>query len=289
MCILHIKSSARGTLDILSGCCHTTEQATRHEQANSHSDLSSNCGECVAFFGELVRRIPLLRGCGSCISPRSLFSADACHVLYLPVLLCWPGYSKTKICIRSGISSAALRSNPATRCRCLAKYVFGLSVLWIALAFSLLIVYLNLQSEQVYKELIKLDRLKDQFLANTSHELRTPLNGIINITNSVLEDRAGSENTSQRHNLETVLSEARRLDRLIHDILDISSMRSGGIKLAPRSIDLHSIADASLYVISQLNDGKPIEFINRIPTDFPAVYADEERLYQIFITWLGMR
>ncbi|MDT0124864.1 ATP-binding protein [Paenibacillus sp. RRE4] len=169
----------------------------------------------------------------------------------------------------------------------LQSMFFGLSVLWIALAFSLLIVYLNLQSEQVYKELIKLNRLKDQFLANTSHELRTPLNGIINITNSILEDRAGAEDTSQRHNLKTVLSEARRLDRLIHDILDISSMRSGGMKLTLRSIDLHSIADASLYVISQLNDGKPIEFINQIPTDFPAVYADEERLYQIFYNLVG--
>ncbi|QKS57760.1 response regulator [Paenibacillus barcinonensis] len=169
----------------------------------------------------------------------------------------------------------------------LQSMFFGLSVLWVALAFSLLIVYLNLQSEQVYKELIKLDRMKDQFLANTSHELRTPLNGIINITNSVLENNHTLEDSSQQHNLRTVLSEARRLDRLIHDILDISSMRSGGMKLEARAIDLHSIANASLYVISQLNDGKSIEFVNHIPTEMPAVYADEERLYQIFYNLVG--
>lgn len=172
----------------------------------------------------------------------------------------------------------------------LQSMFFGLSVLWIALAFSLLIVYLNLQSEQVYKELIKLDRMKDQFLANTSHELRTPLNGIINITNSILENNHTDSvhaDPSRQHNLRTVLSEAHRLDRLIHDILDISSMRSGGMKLEVRAIDLHSVANASLYVISQLSDGKPIEFINQIPIEMPAVYADEERLYQIFYNLIG--
>lgn len=172
----------------------------------------------------------------------------------------------------------------------LQSLFFGLSVLWIALAFSLLIVYLNLQSEQVYKEMINLNRLKDQFLANTSHELRTPLNGIINITGSVLsklDSKDSTIDTDQRHNLQTVLLEAQRLDSLIHDILDISSMKSGVMKLEPRSIDLHSTVEASLYVISQLNDGKQITFKNQIPTNIPPVYGDEDRLYQIFYNLIG--
>ncbi|MDF2921185.1 MAG: domain S-box [Paenibacillaceae bacterium] len=169
----------------------------------------------------------------------------------------------------------------------LQSMFFGLSILWVALSFSLLIIYLNLQSEQVYMEMIKLDRLKDQFLANTSHELRTPLNGIINLTSSVLDSGGTAMDTLQRHNLQTVVSEARRLDGLIHDILDISWMKNGEMRLKRRAIDLRSIADASLYVITQLNDGKDIAFVNDIPASMPPVYADEERLYQIFYNLIG--
>lgn len=169
----------------------------------------------------------------------------------------------------------------------LQSMFFGLSILWIALTFSLLIVYMNLQSEQVYKEMLNLNKLKDQFLANTSHELRTPLNGIINITNSVLESKGAVLDEGQRNNLQVVVSAAYRLDSLINDILDISWMKNGEMKLKKRAVDLRSTANASMYIVSQLNKGKAIEFVNSIPDHIPPVYADEERLYQIFYNLIG--
>ena len=61
------------------------------------------------------------------------------------------------------------------------------------------------------EKLVSLDKLKDEFLANTSHELRTPLNGIINITQSVLEGDAENLTNTQKENLEIVKSAGRRL------------------------------------------------------------------------------
>jgi signal transduction histidine kinase/CheY-like chemotaxis protein len=164
---------------------------------------------------------------------------------------------------------------------------FGISLTWLSLSFSLLIAYANLQSEQVYREMLALDKLKDEFLVNTSHELHTPLNGIINITNTVLESDRGRLAANQRQNLQVVVSTARRLYSLINDISDTSSMKNGELRLNKRRVDLRSVAEGTLYMISRLKGNKEIEFVNDIPEGMPPVYADAERLYQIFYNLIG--
>lgn len=141
--------------------------------------------------------------------------------------------------------------------------------------------------EKMSIELMALDRLKDEFLANTSHELRTPLNGIINITNSVMESSSGKLDEVQQQNLQVVVSAARRLYNLINDILDISSLKNGEIRLHKRPVDLRSAAGLTLYVLSQLKGTKEIKFINSVPEEIAPVHADVERLRQIFYNLIG--
>lgn len=230
-----------------------------------------------------------------------LFYVDAEHVYHRgEYFLLMPGmcyiyllyYLVLMVLKRKQISPQEFRALlfaalPAIVAGVLQSMFYGISVVWIALAFSLLIVYINLQNEQVYKELVELDRLKDQLLANTSHELRTPLNGIINITSSVLESGKEELDEAQRYNLQTVVSEARRLDSLINDILDTAVMRSGRLKLKQRPIDLYAVAEASLNMIRQLHSGREIVYVNQIPESLPPVYADEDRLYQILYNLIG--
>lgn len=134
--------------------------------------------------------------------------------------------------------------------------------------------------ESMSLKLLELDRLKDEFIANTSHELRTPLNGIINITNSVLEGSGGTLSPLTRTNLEVVVAAARKLHNLLHDILDISSLKHG-LRLNVRAVDVYSVAEVVLYEIRHTRAGQEIEIVNRIPPDLPPVYADAERLRQI--------
>lgn len=169
----------------------------------------------------------------------------------------------------------------------LQSLFYGISLIWVSLSFSLLIVYMNLQNEQVYRELQELDKMKDEFLTNTSHELRTPLNGIINITDSILENGNENLNNVQTQNLQVVASSARRLYSLINDILEVSSLKNGKISLNRKAADLHSIAGTTLYVLNCLKGEKDIEFVNSIPEDMPPVEADVERLYQVFYNLLG--
>lgn len=141
--------------------------------------------------------------------------------------------------------------------------------------------------EKMSVKLLELDKLKDEFLANTSHELRTPLNGIINITSSVLESGNGRLNDNHRHNLHIVVAAARRLHNLINDILDISSLNKGEIRLALRPVDVCSVVEAIIYVFQHLKGDKEIEFDNNVPAELPPVLADTERLGQVFYNLLG--
>lgn len=79
--------------------------------------------------------------------------------------------------------------------------------------------------ESMTEKLLTLDKLKDDFLANTSHELRTPLNGIIGIAESMLDDKAETFSADTIQNLSLIVSSGRRLSSLVNDIIDFSKLK----------------------------------------------------------------
>jgi len=137
------------------------------------------------------------------------------------------------------------------------------------------------------ERLYALDKLKDEFLTNTSHELRTPLNGIINITQSVLQGIGGQINKVQEQNLEVVLNSAKKLHIIINDLLDVSLLRSGGIRIIPAPLDIQTLIRNMIVVFQHLKKNEAITIYNAIPPDFPLIYADEARLRQILGNLLG--
>lgn len=141
--------------------------------------------------------------------------------------------------------------------------------------------------EQMNTRLLQMDALKDEFLTNTSHELRTPLNGIINLAQSVANQSQGVLDARQLQDLRLVVSSGKRLSNLINDILDISTMRHNSLKLACRPVDARAVASSVLYVMETLRPQKDVALVNAIPADLPAVWADEERLRQVYYNLLG--
>ena len=136
-------------------------------------------------------------------------------------------------------------------------------------------------------ELKQMDRLKDEFLANTSHELRTPLNGIIGLADSLIKGAAGKLNYTAQQNLSLIVSSGKRLSSLVSDILDFQKIRSQQIQLKPQALDLSSLVDAVLTLSSPLTEGKTLQLIKNIPADLPPVLADENRLQQILYNLIG--
>ncbi len=141
--------------------------------------------------------------------------------------------------------------------------------------------------EQKNIVLSQLDKLKDEFLANTSHELRTPLNGIIGIAESLLQGVTGMLSEKTRRNLSLIVASGRRLTGLINDILDLSRLRNKDIRLRRQPVDVRTVTDTVLRVMRPLAEAKPLVLQNDIPHDLPPALGDEERLQQILYNLVG--
>ncbi|HBB31682.1 MAG TPA: hypothetical protein DDZ80_23260 [Cyanobacteria bacterium UBA8803] len=133
----------------------------------------------------------------------------------------------------------------------------------------------------------RLDKLKDEFLANTSHELRTPLNGIIGIAESLIDGAAGPLTDRQIANLGMIAFSGKRLSNLVNDILDFTKLKNRDIQLQRKPVDFRQIADIVLTLCQSSIGGKPVELKNQIPPDLPAVDGDENRLQQIMYNLVG--
>jgi two-component system sensor histidine kinase ChiS len=136
-------------------------------------------------------------------------------------------------------------------------------------------------------KLERLDKLKDEFLANTSHELRTPLHGIIGIAESLHDGAAGSPTGDMRANLTMIIMSGKRLSGLVDDILDFSKLRTGTLDLQIKPVNIRVIADIVLTLSRPLIRGKTLALTNAIDNDFPFVDADENRLQQILHNLVG--
>ncbi|MCP4130395.1 MAG: AAA family ATPase, partial [bacterium] len=155
-------------------------------------------------------------------------------------------------------------------------------------------VAISIDNSRLYEDLkrknsrlIELDKMKDEFLANTSHELRTPLNGIIGLADSMLEKGEDSLDEESRTNLSLVVSSGRRLASLINDILDFSRLKTKDIELSVEPLDMRTITDGVLLLLKPLTGGKDLELVNAVEAGTPPVLANEERLRQILFNLVG--
>jgi signal transduction histidine kinase/ActR/RegA family two-component response regulator len=123
-------------------------------------------------------------------------------------------------------------------------------------------------------------RMKDEFLATLSHELRTPLNAIVGWV--TLLQAGHVSDTIRAQGLETIERNARAQTRIIEDLLDMSRIISGKIKLDVRPADLGEVITAAMDTVRPAAEAKGI-LLNRnlepSPKEFP---CDPNRLKQVF-------
>ncbi|QFF98041.1 response regulator [Psychrobacillus glaciei] len=136
-----------------------------------------------------------------------------------------------------------------------------------------------LKKEDLSKALLRVDKLKDEFLAKTSHEFRTPLHGIIAISQSMLEDRKSSLKVEEEEKMGLILGTAQRLSNLVNDILDFSKLKEGDLRVHIVPVDLFSITHVVVETFTYMID-KDVKVVNYIERG-QFVMADEERLRQI--------
>jgi signal transduction histidine kinase/serine phosphatase RsbU (regulator of sigma subunit) len=141
--------------------------------------------------------------------------------------------------------------------------------------------------EDLNRELTRLDRLKDEFLANTSHELKTPLNGIIGIA-ELLRERAGTVSSAETAaDLSIIAESGRRLETLVNDILDHARLRNSDLALNIKPVGLRPSVAHVLALCSHQAQKKGITLDNNVPAAMPMILADEDRLQQILFNIVG--
>jgi PAS domain S-box-containing protein len=123
------------------------------------------------------------------------------------------------------------------------------------------------------------NRVKDDFVAMVSHELRTPLNAILGWTH-LLMNRASDPETLRR-GLDVIARNTRVQAQLISDLLDISRIVSGKLRLEIQSADLASIIQEAIETVQHSADAKQIEIRTRLDSSMPETAGDPARLLQI--------
>jgi signal transduction histidine kinase/ActR/RegA family two-component response regulator len=134
-----------------------------------------------------------------------------------------------------------------------------------------------IDNARVYGEAKVANRLKDDFLATMSHELRTPLNAILGWS-AMLRTRPGVD---VKKAVETIERNARAQVRLIEEILDISRIMTGKLKLELASVDLAAVVRAAVDVVSPSALAKGISLETSIAVEPCPFYGDAVRLQQV--------
>jgi signal transduction histidine kinase/ActR/RegA family two-component response regulator len=124
------------------------------------------------------------------------------------------------------------------------------------------------------------NRMKDEFLATLSHELRTPLNAILGWA-AVLAEGPGT-GQDLRRGLDTIERNSRLQARLIDDLLDMSRIVSGNIRLEPREADLCTMIEGGIAAITPTADAKGVTLERELDPPSCRIHGDPERLHQIF-------
>ncbi|WFR62987.1 ATP-binding protein [Paenibacillus amylolyticus] len=156
-----------------------------------------------------------------------------------------------------------------------------LVLLMLALLMSLRFSNAFQRIEELSGQLMEADKHKDDFLARTSHEFKTPLHGVMNISRSMLDDSEIPLTPEQREKLQLMIDITRKLSQLVYDILDLSKLKQGELRIDPAPVDVRSVVEMQIRFYSYLSAEKEIQLVNQVPTDLPLAYADEIRLSQV--------
>ena len=147
-------------------------------------------------------------------------------------------------------------------------------------------IYLNRRFQSAAKEAESANRAKTDFLSTMSHDIRTPMNAIIGLT-AIAEKNLGDVD-STKESLRKISLASNHLLTLINDILDISKVESGKLKLSPLTFSIVETAENLVNLSHPMVKEKNIEFsfhINRMEKEY--LYTDQLRLNQIYINLLS--
>ena len=138
------------------------------------------------------------------------------------------------------------------------------------------------ESVRARRELEQASRAKDEFLATMSHELRTPLNAMLGWATILRSNGLGPrDDATLARGLEVIERNARAQERLVGDLLDMSRIISGKLRLSLRRTEISSVIHAAADVVRPAAEAKGVRLVVDIDPDLGANVGDPDRLQQV--------
>ena len=135
------------------------------------------------------------------------------------------------------------------------------------------------QAQRARAEAEAANRMKDDFLATLSHELRTPLNAILGWARLLRSGKAGAEDVEE--GLDAIERNSKVQAQLIEDLLDISRITSGTLRLDVQPVDLAAVIQAAIVAVSPAADARGVRIHKLLDSLVGPVTGDPARLQQV--------
>lgn len=140
-------------------------------------------------------------------------------------------------------------------------------------------LYRDLEEKNI--ELQRLNRLKSEFISNVSHELRTPLASIKEAVSLILDGISGEVNEKQKRFLTIASHNTERLANIIGELLDISRIEAGRMKLLKSSVSVPELTRSVFDMFETQAKEKDIGIINNTAENIPNIFVDKEKVTKI--------
>lgn len=132
-------------------------------------------------------------------------------------------------------------------------------------------------------QIISAEKMRREFVANVSHELRTPLTSIRGFIETLLQGAFSDEEASKRF-LNIMDEDAKRLERLIADLLVLSRLESKDTNLKLENVSLYDISEQVIERLRPQAEQRRITFVNKIQKDQGTqIFADRDKMHQVFL------
>jgi PAS domain S-box-containing protein len=135
------------------------------------------------------------------------------------------------------------------------------------------------ERKRLEERLFEANRLKDEFLATLSHELRTPLNAILGYANMIKSGAVANENMERA--IDTIERNARSLAKLVEDVLDVSRIVSGKMRLHPQPVVITDVVSNVVEAMIPAAEAKGVRLETAYALDTGVIHADADRLQQV--------
>jgi signal transduction histidine kinase/HD-GYP domain-containing protein (c-di-GMP phosphodiesterase class II) len=133
------------------------------------------------------------------------------------------------------------------------------------------------------KRLKELNEIKSNFVATVSHELRTPLTSIRAYAETLSKDLGNSPRETEIEFLRIIEQEAQRLTSIVDNMLELSHLESGKVRMTKSNVDLNRVIEHVSQIMSPTTEKKTIRLDLHLPPEPVVIYADDGMLQQLLL------